>query len=94
MSTLSNLLEVAGEAHDWLLQSPYKGKQGNGDREMADRLHDALGAFKDAPGVRSEEMIRAKLAEYEARSEQVPHTGRTILAIRIETLRWVLGEID
>lgn len=36
------LIEVAKEAQDWLRQSPYLNKQGRGDRDMADKLYEAL----------------------------------------------------
>lgn len=41
---------------------------------------------------RTEKEIRAKIAELEERIQHVSFTGASILSIRIETLRWTLGE--
>jgi hypothetical protein len=50
---LATLVEVAREAQDWLRGSPYKSKQGDGDRDMADRLYEALQPFSPVRSAQS-----------------------------------------
>ncbi len=65
-------------------------------QDVQQRIQDFIDGNAVAPPspVRTEQEIRAQIAEYQQRMQdpKMSKAGSTVLYIRIETLQWVLGE--